>query len=102
MMMKTTQEINEIINALESMKCEHPFSHGQQEVTEQIPQIIELLEKRIPKKVFKIRNSNKGVKFGSCPSCKKNVMWIDYPYFCGHKDCGQALDWGNKSADRQI
>lgn len=56
----------------------------------------ELVDRATPKKVLNVRNSNKGVKFGQCPNCKKDVMWIDYPYVCGHKGCAQLLDWGKK------
>ena len=45
--MNKIDEINEIINALEEMSCEHAFSHGQMAVKEFIPKIIETFDKEI-------------------------------------------------------
>ena len=41
--MKDNIEINEAINALEEMQCEHAFSHGQMVVNQLIPKLIEIL-----------------------------------------------------------
>lgn len=51
--------------------------------------ILELEEKRIPKKPIDISDSQHSEKIGTCPSCgQRNSI---YKKFC--IECGQAIDW---------
>ena len=97
-------EIEDIINSLESMQCEMPFSHGQSEVTEYIPKIIqfislypeylELKEKSIP--VLPTKCSEYAFRdYRYCRKCNAYVgdarlSFRQKPFCCV---CGQAVLW---------
>lgn len=92
----TKEKVNEIINSLESMQSEHPFSHGQAEVTEYIPQITEILKKHIPQKPYKESSADR-----CCLVCDAYINFDvinddlkQAPNYCVH--CGNALDWSDE------
>lgn len=61
--------------------------------------IINALEKQIPKKPNNIKSTiftgsiSESFKSGECPCCGNCVESDDDTFYCGHKGCGQAIDW---------
>lgn len=60
---------------------------------------IQALEKQIPKKPTDLKSItfdgsiNRNFKSGTCPTCGSYIDSDDDKYYCGEKDCGQAIDW---------
>lgn len=55
-------------------------------------EIIQALEKQIPKKPIPVETDDNEFLFMLCPSCKNAFAWNDA--YC--RKCGQAIDWGKE------
>lgn len=85
----TTQEALEIItNAILTSKCTSERDKGLAIIAQKA------LEKQIPKKPIRSRDSVRYALCYQCPSCGGSFSGTGIADYCYH--CGQALDWEDK------